>query len=115
MAMGGGTIRRFRDMAVVTLPDAALVTTRLEIQAAQRWARSRNTTGSEQEDRNCMLAQLQTLIARNDYDCVTRGSSATIARLAKLMRDEGMDLTAWRIPQSALDALPPVAAADQLS
>lgn len=106
VAMGGGSIQRYGEMAVLVLPGAALVTTREDIQKAQRWARGRNTTGSEDEDRRCLLAQLETLIARGDYDCLTRGASDTLARLAKRMRDNGMDLQAWRIPQPVLDALP---------
>lgn len=107
VAMGGGSVRRFGDMAVVILPDASLVTTKQEFQDAQRWARSRNTTGDEVKDRAQMLAQLQTMVASVSGGSDTRGAMPKIARLAGIMRTEGMDLEAWRIPQAILDVLPP--------
>lgn len=112
VAMGGGTIRRFGEMAVVTLPGAALVTSRDDLQKAQRWARSRNTSGQETEDRVQLLAQLETLIAHADSASVTRGAQPLLTKLVKRMREEGMDLQVWRIPPPVLEALEAEAAAE---
>jgi len=112
VAMGGGTIRRFGEMAVVTLPDAPLVTSSDALQKAQRWARSRNTSGHEAEDRVQLLAQLETLIAHTDSSSVTRGDPPLLTKLVKRMREEGMDLQVWRIPQPVLDALEAEASAE---
>lgn len=106
-AMGGGSIRRFGEMAVITLSDTALVTTSQEIQDAQRWARARNATTNARNDRELLLAQLQTLIVGNDTSGDTRGAVAKIGKLAGIMQAEGMDMQAWRLPQVVRDALPP--------
>ncbi|HSW14755.1 MAG TPA: hypothetical protein VLI06_18065 [Solimonas sp.] len=105
VAMGGGTIRRYGEMVVLTLPGVELVTTSDDIQQAQRWARSRNSSGQEQLDRDAMLARLETLIARNESGGPTRGTDDIIARLAKRMRTNEMNLDEWNLPQTVLEVL----------
>ncbi|HEY0917337.1 MAG TPA: hypothetical protein VGE22_20825 [Solimonas sp.] len=107
VAMGGGSVRRFGGMAVLQLPSIALVTTPQEFQDAQRWARSRNTTGDEAKDRAQMLAQLQTIVAPPGTSLDTRGQATQLVKLAGIMRSEGMDLEAWCFPQAVRDSLPP--------
>ena len=107
IAMGGGTIRRFGTMAILTLPGVALVTSRDEMQQLQRWGRARNSSGNEQQDRDELLKQLHTLIARADGSAATRGAPDALSRLARQMQDSGMDIAAWLIPKSVRDHLPP--------
>lgn len=105
-AMGGGTIRRYGDMALVMLPGTALVTTRQNIQHAQRWARALDTSGEPQNDRQRLVDQLETRIARIDQDNTTRGAPDALMQLAVRMRDNNMDLDSWHIPRPVIDALP---------
>ena len=111
VAMGGGCIRRFRDLVLITLPGVALVTSRQELQQAQCWARGLRATESADEDRARLLDHLQTRIGRVDCSCPTRGSDQAIARLVRLMQTNHMDLGDWRIPQSVLDRVTPTPAA----
>ena len=107
VAMGGGSVRRFGGMAVVQLPSIALVTTPQEFQDAQRWARGRNTSGDEAQDRAQMLARLQTIIAPSGTSLDTRGQANQLTKLAGIMRAEGMDLDAWCFPEAIRESLPP--------
>lgn len=106
IAMGGGTIRRLGNMAVLMLPNISLVTTREEAQQAQLWGRARNSSGDEQMDRDTLLARFDNLIARADGSATTRGAPDALLRLARQMQDSGMDLAAWLVPQAVRDILP---------
>lgn len=105
VAMGGGSIRRFRDMALVELPDVQLVTTVRELHRVQRWARAMPTSGLAAADRKKLLDELSTMIVHADSADATRGAGAALASLARCMRAGGMDLESWKVPQAVRDEL----------
>jgi hypothetical protein len=106
-AMGGGTIRRSRELALVTFRDSVLITTSDDLRKAQLWGRARDASPSEHDDRVSLLLQLDTVITKVDAKEPTRGGPEALARLARLMRESGMNLAEWRLPQSLRDALLP--------
>ncbi|WP_028081630.1 hypothetical protein [Solimonas soli] len=104
-AMGGGTIRRASDLALVTFRDAALITTSEELRRAQQWGRARDASANEHDDRLTLLQQLDTMIARAGTAEPTRGEPATIVRLVRKMHESGMNMAEWKIPQPVRDLL----------
>lgn len=106
-AMFGGNIRRYGDMVVLALPSMGLVTTQQDMQQAQCWGRSKISSGILHKDRTSLIERIETVIARMNSGCTTRGSNKTIAGLVKIMKSSGMDLDSWVIPKAVLDELFP--------
>ncbi|HEY0974391.1 MAG TPA: hypothetical protein VGE57_07845 [Solimonas sp.] len=107
VGMGGGSIRRYGRMSVLVLADTAVITTPQDVQRAQCWGRSIATSGTELQDRERLLDQLDTRVTRDDAACTTRGTPEALMRLVIQMLENGLALAGWQIPQTVLDAIPP--------
>lgn len=55
--------------------------------------------GNAQRDRTAYCDQHQTLLARSRSGLVSRGSSENLARLVKTMRELGILLDEWAVPE----------------
>lgn len=106
-AMYAGSVRRYGDMVVLAMPSMGIVTTQQDMQQAQSWARCKPSSGIVNKDRIRLLERFETVIARQNSGCSTRGPSKTISGLVKIMASTGMVLDAWSIPKLVMDELYP--------
>lgn len=97
-AIGGGSIVRYRKLAIVRWPGIELVTTDVSLRQAQCWARGVPTSGSSSQDREQLLERLAPRIPALAGGCECRGTAAQLSSLAQTMRAQGLDLQAWRVP-----------------
>lgn len=96
-----GTLRiskHGRLMQLVADGNGACVVLDMDYQTAQKWAASRTSAGSAQNDRNKFLEQLPTLIARPGSFVSTRGNSKMLEDMVRLMLSSGFDLNDWSLP-----------------
>lgn len=113
-ALGNGTVRRFREFALVVLDGegALCVPNDIWLPAAS-WARARAASGNRVRDRMLLLARLDILVTRRGTAIVsTSGAPLALARLREQMRREGLVLTEWNFPAAEIldAALDPIAA-----
>ncbi|HSW15166.1 MAG TPA: hypothetical protein VLI06_20120 [Solimonas sp.] len=102
---GGGRTSRYGDFVVVTLPAQAFVTTSQEYLQAQTWARARASMGNAQRDRSAFVDRFETVLARNGCGIATKGSRPALARLVKGMKQGGMQIEDWAVPQNINDSV----------
>ncbi len=95
----GYRIKRVDDVVVITMQGAAFATTMRDHTQVQQWARARSSMGNPHRDRTAYCDQHQTLLARNRGGLVTRGSSEALAQLVRTMRESGMSLDEWAVPE----------------
>ena len=87
-----------RVIQVVADGNGAFVTMDIDFNTANKWAFSKTSSGSPQNDRNKFMDQFATLIARPGSFVNTRGGSKPILDIAKLMKSAGFDLNDWALP-----------------
>ena len=120
-ALGNGTVRKFRDFALVVLDgEGALCVPNDVWLPAASWANGRAPSGNRIRDRMALLGRLDTLVTRRGTAIVsTSGAPIRLARLRDQMKRDGLDIGEWNFPaaevlDAALGAVPsrpaPVAA-----
>ena len=105
-AIGNGTVRRFRDFALVVLDgEGALCVPNDVWLPAASWALSRSPSGNRLRDRFQLLSRLDILVTRRGTAVIsTAGAHLRLARLRDVMQREGLDIAEWNFPpQSVLD------------
>jgi hypothetical protein len=105
-AIGNGSVRRFRDFALVILDgEGALCVPNDTWLPAASWAGSRAPSGNRMRDRMNLLQRLDVLVTRRGTAIVsTTGAHLRLARLQALMKRDGLDVSEWNFPaQSVLD------------
>lgn len=105
-AIGNGTVRRFRDFALVVLDgEGALCVPNDVWLPAASWALSRAPSGNRLRDRFQLLSRLDILVTRRGTAVIsTTGAHLRLARLRDVMKREGLDVQEWNFPpKSVLD------------
>lgn len=105
-AVGNGTVRRFRDFALVTLDgEGAICVPNDTWLPAASWANTRAPSGNRVRDRMNLLQRLDVLVTRRGTAIIsTIGSHVRLARLQALMKRDGIEVADWNFPaQSVLD------------
>lgn len=103
-AIGNGSVRRFRDFALVVLDGegALCVPNDIWLPAAS-WATSRTPSGNRMRDRMSLLQRLEVLVTRRGTAVVsTTGAPLRLARLRDVMKREGLDVGEWNFPPQAV-------------
>lgn len=103
-AIGNGTVRRFRDFALVVLDgEGALCVPNDVWLPAASWALSRAPSGNRLRDRFQLLSRLDILVTRRGTAVIsTTGAHLRLARLRDVMKREGLDLQEWNFPPKAV-------------
>lgn len=113
-AIGNGTVRRFREFALVVLDGEGALCVPNDIWLpAAAWAASRAPSGNRQRDRMSLLQRLEVLVTRRGTAVIsTTGAHLRLARLRDVMKRDGLEIADWNFPpKEILDhALNPAAA-----
>ena len=99
-AVGNGTIRRFRDFALVMFDGEGAIAVPNDVWLpAAAWARSRSPSGNRLRDRFQLLQRLDVLVTRRGTSMIsTNGAHLRLARLRDSMKQDGVDLKEWNFP-----------------
>lgn len=106
-AVGNGTVRKFRDFALVVLDGEGALCVPLDVWLpAASWAQGRQPSGNRLRDRMLLLQRLEVLVTRRGTAVVsTSGAPLRLARLRDQMKRDGLDVGEWNFPAaSVLDA-----------
>lgn len=102
---GGGRTSRFGDCTLVLVPNMAFATTTQEFNMAERWARSRPSTGNAQRDRTLFTDRMETMLARNGCGLATKGSKPTLRTIIGVLKQSGQDIKAWSVPHNINESM----------
>lgn len=100
---GGGRSSRYGDYTVIYLQACAFVTTPIEFQQVQSWARGKNSTGMATRDRMLFVDRFENVLARSGSGIATKGNRSVLSRIVKSMKANGMPMDDWSVPLN-LDA-----------
>ncbi len=118
-AIGNGTVRRFRDFALVLLDGEGAIAVPNDVWLpAAAWARSKSPSGNRLRDRFQLLQRLEVLVTRRGTAIIsTNGAHLRLARLRDAMKQEAIELKEWNFPPDAIldQALNPEMAAPAAS
>ncbi|GEM_PF-1884357 len=105
--VGSGSVRNMGEITLVVLGEGrgGLVTTTLEFSGVRKWADGRTATGVLYRDLNVFMERFDTCVARAGSSLQTKGHATNILRLAKAMRNAGLELSEWTFPPLVRDAL----------
>ena len=99
----GGRSSRYGDFVIIRLQALSFVATAMEFQQVQTWARSRLSQGAAHRDRMAFVDRFETVLARSGGGIATKGSRKVLAALVKNMKQAGLDLEGWLVPQQLED------------
>ncbi|HUP91144.1 MAG TPA: hypothetical protein VM074_02775 [Solimonas sp.] len=95
---GGGRTTRYGDFTVVIMSACAFVTTPMELQQAEMWARTRPTTGNVNRDRMGFLDRFQIMLARSGSGISSKGNRKLLATIVRSMKANALPMDEWSIP-----------------
>lgn len=96
----GGRTTRYGDFIVVHMHGCSFITTPMEFQQAQMWARARMSSGTPTRDRSAFVDRFETILARIGGGIATKGNRAALARIVKSMTANALQLAEWSIPHN---------------
>lgn len=102
-AMLGAHTSRYGDVVLVAMQGFAFMTLTIEFQQCQQWARSKQSTGAVQKDRMLLLGRIENLIGRVGSGATTKGNNKVLGMIAKVMKQNGMQLEDWSIPRPVIE------------
>lgn len=95
----GGRTSRYGEFIIVTMHSCAFVTTPMEFQANQSWARARVSTGNPVRDRTLFVDRFDTVIGRDGSGIANKGSPMVLQRIVKAMRSCAVFMEGWNVPR----------------
>jgi hypothetical protein len=75
----------------------AMIIETAEFASVEKWAKTKNSTGSLTTDRNRFFERVTTVISRPGSLVTTRGSEKQLISLARLMKGAGLDVNEWNL------------------
>lgn len=101
----GGRAARYGEFIIVTMHTGAFVTTPMEYQQHQNWARGRASTGNQVRDRSLFVDRFDTLIGRDGSGVATKGHPMALLRIVKAMKANAIFMEGWNVPRNLGDSV----------
>jgi hypothetical protein len=96
----GGRASRYGDFTIVIMHACSFVTTPMEFQANQNWARARASTGNAVRDRTLFVDRFDTVIGREGSGVSNKGSAPALLRIVKAMKASAVFMEGWNVPRN---------------
>ncbi|MES1942496.1 hypothetical protein PC39_00175 [Salinisphaera sp. PC39] len=99
--------RRLGDLTLVSfgLRGGALLVDGNDLAAARQWAYQKPASGDPNRDLQLLLGRLECYVSRFGTGIAPKGSPARLLRLARSLREIGLEWEDWNFPRAVADEL----------
>ena len=99
--------RRLGDLTMISfgLRGGALLVDGGDFAATRRWAHQKPASGDPHRDLEQLLARLECYVCRFGTGLPAKGSPARLLRLARSLRETGLEWEDWNFPRAVADEL----------
>lgn len=99
--------RRLGDLTLVSfgLRGGALLVDGNDLMAARQWAYQKSASGDPHRDLQLLLGRLECYVSRFGTGIPAKGSLVRLLRLARSLREIGLEWEDWNFPRAVADEL----------
>lgn len=96
---------RHGDSVVVVMQSTAFAVLALDLTKVESWVRATASIGGGQRDLTAFVARFDHVLARTGGGVATRGSDVVLARIARDLIANNVDVSGWAMPRSVRESL----------